>query len=420
MIIQAFQSLHSHGFLKIQSGVDVSGLPLPTSVKESGKHAPLARAIVNSSLSDWFTIDNNPGGNLQIGVDNPRRRQGTRSFMPASADCFSLFQQIEGALKDCGLANSHHNINLSRGASWVRSKSISGSGLTQQTEHFDYDTTKVSHDRLQLPFSIFVYFQETSLVIGGSEQKFAAGDILIFLGDCPHAGSAWKNEKANYRLFCFLPTNRCLPSWESGYKNFLTNTWQYYPKTVEIEDRDAKELCDQTDPSSAGFNLDTYNAYAYCCVLGKFFAFNVQSWYNGLQTICYSGQSIYSSDAPQNGMFSEEHGVCCHWPSRGALIKAGLTEKSKACGSTFLDLRSTDCPTSSCTAQKRSRSVSSSSSNSLTPGKTHKLMHTHTHTHTHVSADGIPTTTQTVITQEIESSSSTSKSSSTSTSYAAQ
>ena len=153
MIIQAFQSLHSHGFLKIQSGVDVSGLPLPTSVKESGNHAPLARAIVDPSLLDWFTIDKNTGETLQTGV-HPPRKQGTRSFMPASADCFRLFRQIEVALKDCGLANSHHDINLSRGASWVRSKSIPSRGLPQQTIHFDYDTTRVGYDRLQLPMSL--------------------------------------------------------------------------------------------------------------------------------------------------------------------------------------------------------------------------------------------------------------------------
>jgi len=164
MIIQAFQSLHSHGFLKIQSGVDVSGLPLPTSVKESGNHAPLARAIVDPSLLDWFTIDKNPRETLQTGVHLPRK-QGTRSFMPASADCFRLFRQIEVALKDCGLANSHHDINLSRGASWVRSKSIPSRGLPQQTIHFDYDTTRVGYDRLQLPMSLRFTHQPSSLLM---------------------------------------------------------------------------------------------------------------------------------------------------------------------------------------------------------------------------------------------------------------
>jgi hypothetical protein len=38
MIIQAFQSLHSHGFLKIQAGIDVAGFPVPTSTKERGTH----------------------------------------------------------------------------------------------------------------------------------------------------------------------------------------------------------------------------------------------------------------------------------------------------------------------------------------------------------------------------------------------
>ena len=81
-------------------------------------------------------------------------------------------------------------------------------------------------------------------------------------------------------FFASYQQNGCLPTWESGYRNVLTSTWQYYAKTVEIEGRDVKELCDQTDPSSAGFNLETYNAHAYCCALGNFSAFNTHSCYN--------------------------------------------------------------------------------------------------------------------------------------------
>ncbi len=101
-----------------------------------------------------------------------------------------LFEQIANALKDCGLANSHHDISLSRGASWVRSKCAKRGGvLTQQTLHFDCDTTAVKYDRLQLPMSLFVYFQATKLFVIDTEQDFEAGDILLLLGDCPHAGS---------------------------------------------------------------------------------------------------------------------------------------------------------------------------------------------------------------------------------------
>jgi len=118
-----------------------------------------------------------------------------------------LFEQIANALKDCGLANSHHDISLSRDASSVRSKCAKRGGvLTQQTLHFDYDTTAVKYDRLQLPMSLFVYFQATKLFVIDTEQDFEAEDILLLLGDCPHASSRWTSSQMNLRLFCFLTT----------------------------------------------------------------------------------------------------------------------------------------------------------------------------------------------------------------------
>ena len=121
-----------------------------------------------------------------------------------------LFEQIANALKDCGLANSHHDISLSRGASWVRSKcGRGGSALGQQALHFDYDTTAVGFDRLQLPMSLFVYFQATNLHIIDTEQNFDAGDILLLLGDCPHAGSRWTATK-NELPVVLLPPNKKL------------------------------------------------------------------------------------------------------------------------------------------------------------------------------------------------------------------
>ncbi len=379
---------------------------------------PLARATFNTNLSEWFTIDNNPA-QAQV----PAMKQGSRSFMPASPECFILFQEITNALQNCGLANSHHDISLSRGASWVRSKCAKGGGmLTQQTLHFDYDTTAVKYDRLQIPMSIFVYFQATTLIVIDTEQNFEAGDILLLLGDCPHAGSRWTTAaQMNLRLFCFLPTKKCLPIWESGFYSGTGDSRQYrtYPDTNPA---DGEDLCALTNPQSDKFDLAAYNAHAFCSHTGKYFSFNQRSWYSGLQTICYNGQNCYRPEAP---MFSLDPGVCSHWPSRSALGKAGMTEKTRACGPTFLDLRILDCPKSCSEVQKRSRSPSSSSVSSSSlqqpSPKIHKrVQHTHTHIHTHVAADGTVTETTTVCKQEILIIGSTSSSSSSSNSKARQ
>jgi hypothetical protein len=339
--------------------------------------------------------------------------------MPASEECFDLFKEITKALQNCGLANSHHDISLSRGASWVRSKcGRGGSALGQQTLHFDYDTTAVGFDRLQLPMSLFVYFQATNLHIIDTEQNFDAGDILLLLGDCPHAGSRWTSTKTNFRLFCFLPTKSCLPLWESGYRHQDTGVWTFYPDSVIVNREDLRDI---TNPLSADFDLATYNAHAFCSHTGQYCAFKARSWYMGLQTICYNGRNSYRSDAPQP--FSTDHGVCLHWPSRSALNKAGLTDMNRDCGQTFLDLRISDCPHPSSKCQKlpdkRSRSPSSASvsSSSMQPSpKVHMRVHTHTHTHTHVAADG--TVTETVCKQEIVMTGSSTSSSSFSKSQA--
>ena len=270
-ITQAFQSLHSAGFFSIRSGIKLDSLgsiTLPTGVKET----------------EWFKIDNNPGRQTEDRVSN---KSGTRSFMPASQECCELFAVIAGALKDCGLCNSHHDIELSRGASWVRSKSGPRlNPLTQQTLHFDYDTSAVA-DRLQLPMSLFVYFQETKLFIVDTEYTFGAGDILLLLGDCPHAGSAWTSATPNFRLFSFLPTKKCTPTWESGYKD--EHAWKFYPNTVESL---AENLHELTHPQSSLFEIQKYLEHSFCAHLGRFFKFHPYSWYNGLQTICYQGVSF--------------------------------------------------------------------------------------------------------------------------------
>jgi len=342
--------------------------------------------------------------------------------MPASPECFSLFQQITTALQDCGLANSHHDINLSRGASWVRSKCGKKGPLKQQNGHFDYDTTAVRYDRLQLPMSIFIYFQETKLIIKDTECEFSAGDILLLLGDCPHAGSNWQDKQVNLRLFCFLPTNTCLPVWESGHHDIDANAWKYYPFTVPSDITDREALIDTTIPGSESFSLDAYNAHAFCSAQGKFFKFDVRSWYNGLQTIVYNSRSCYSGTLIP--MFSSGGGVCLHWPSRSALNRAGMLDDSRACSETFKDLRHTDCPDSSCErskSAKRSRSPSSSASvtGQKSSSKVNTCVHTHIHTHTttYVAADG--TETQQIITTTTHSSSATSSSSSVSTATAA-
>jgi hypothetical protein len=175
----------------------------------------------------WHTIRNIPS--KQRG-DRQQKGAGLRSFKPANQECFDLFGEIFVALKNCGLANEYHDIRLARGASWVRSTK----GTVKQTEHLDFmaevrvsphsilsPISYLSHRRqgllnqLQMPMSIFVYLQDSPLSIERNEFVFHRGDIIIFLGDCVHAGGAWLEEMPNHRLFCYLPSKYCTQSWSS-------------------------------------------------------------------------------------------------------------------------------------------------------------------------------------------------------------
>jgi hypothetical protein len=70
-----------------------------------------------------YDIDNTPG--------QKTASKGKRSFRPASTLIFALFHSLVEKLKDCGLANKHHNVLLARGASWLKS----AKGVSRQTPH---------------------------------------------------------------------------------------------------------------------------------------------------------------------------------------------------------------------------------------------------------------------------------------------
>ena len=106
---QAFQKLYHSGWYRIGEAV-------------SPKFFDKVKAETEDD-SPWYNIDNNPG--------RKPINAGRRSFKPASSLCFELFRNLVERLKNCGLANGHHNILLARGASWLKSTK----GVPQQTDH---------------------------------------------------------------------------------------------------------------------------------------------------------------------------------------------------------------------------------------------------------------------------------------------
>jgi hypothetical protein len=193
---------------------------------------------------------------------------------------------------------------------------------------------------------------DSLLYLAGTLQDFAAGDVLIMLGDCIHGGSAWDFDEPNFRLFCYLPSDYCLPIWESvvskdsGKESLL-------PRLTKVSETDYETLIHSTSPKDPGFNMETFNKYLYCSKNDEFFYFDEPSYYQGLQTI-NAGVSIYTTSR-DTGVFSGNAGVCLHWPSQASLVRAGLVSN------TFRDLRrNVDCPVkedadSQCTSMSSKR-----------------------------------------------------------------
>ena len=116
----SFQTLHTQGYFCIRKGVTEEALFTLQSQAASKK--------------DWHTIHNVHEKATSAGLPQKQKGKGQRSFKAASEDCFDLFSEIVIALKNCGLANGHHDIRLARGASWVKSTM----GVIKQTDHTDF------------------------------------------------------------------------------------------------------------------------------------------------------------------------------------------------------------------------------------------------------------------------------------------
>jgi hypothetical protein len=118
----SFQHLHTQGYFCIRQGVTQEAL-LPLEINAASK-------------KDWHEIHNvhEKTSSRSAGLQQKQKGKGKRSFKAASKECFDLFSEIVIALKNCGLANGHHDIRLARGASWVKSTK----GVIQQTDHTDF------------------------------------------------------------------------------------------------------------------------------------------------------------------------------------------------------------------------------------------------------------------------------------------
>ena len=126
-------------------------------------------------------------------------------------------------------------------------------------------------------------------------------------------------------------------------------------EATNVEVKEGNLLC-TTDPSDKEFDLDAYLQYMYCCDTRKFFVFQVTAWYNGLRTNSRGGRGIYCIQSFPD-RFSEDNGICPHWPALSELTRLGMCTENAG----FKDIRNPlNCPSISapCTRKrKRQRST---------------------------------------------------------------
>jgi hypothetical protein len=114
-------------------------------------------------------------------------------------------------------------------------------------------------------------------------------------------------------------------------------TWILLPGLVEVKEGN---LLTTTDPKDVDFILDAYLKVMYCCDTRKFFLFNVTAWYNRLRTNSRVGRGIYCIQSFP-GRFSEDNGICPHWPALSELTRLGMCTENAG----FKDIRnSLNCP----------------------------------------------------------------------------
>jgi hypothetical protein len=191
-----------------------------------------------------------------------------------------VMREVLGFLKTVLIAGPSHKIEMARGASFLRSLP----GVKQQDTHSDFDfedIVVVPGFRRCKPFSIWIPLSpKSSLVLGGTETVFSAGDVVVFAGDCHHSGAANRTRNINYRLFCYVPTRDFDVPW-----TFSQCPASVQKQAVKVEDKDDfKRLMEVTNPINKKWDPAEHVKYLYDQETATFYDFSVPLWIGGLDT----------------------------------------------------------------------------------------------------------------------------------------
>ena len=139
-----------------------------------------------------------------------------------------------------------------------------------------------SPDYREVPVSIWVPLQDSSLYFEDVKHHFKAGDVVVFAGDCHHAGAESASEtESHYRLFAYVPTRRIPVPWE------VKKGMAELAKSLEVTDKKKiLKLHSITCPESQEgiFKIDSFQSHLFDAASSNFYRFDMVLWLSGLTT----------------------------------------------------------------------------------------------------------------------------------------
>ncbi len=122
--------------------------------------------------------------------------------------------------------------------------------------------------------------QDSSLYFDDVKHNFKAGDVVVFAGNCHHAGAESASEtESHYRLFAYVPTRRFCVPWE--VKTGMAELAKSFEVAVK---REIFELHSSTFPESQDFQIDSFQRHLFDAVSSKIYRFDMILWLSGLTT----------------------------------------------------------------------------------------------------------------------------------------
>ncbi len=162
--------------------------------------------------------------------------------------------------------------------------------------------------------SIWVALQDCSLYLEGVKHLFKAGDVVVFAGDCRHAGAECDSKtEPTYRLFAYVPTRDIPVPWQ------VKQGFAQLARKHEVTDaKKVKELHLKTSPNHLSFEIGMFRSHIFDASTFTFYRFDYQLWLSGLTTNtterCF--YAPYVNAAPPSNCLETLVGKCPHFEPR--------------------------------------------------------------------------------------------------------